>query len=517
MRRLAVDISTFSRMRELNYVYVDKTEHMYNMITQGQRYFLSRPRRFGKSLLISTFYEILTGNRALFDDLWIAQSDYDWKVHGVINLDFSQLTTHNLTTLRNDLQDILLTIAQHHNLSLEYHENQISILFRKLVQALYDKYGRVAILVDEYDSPILKTLENQALAQEIRDEIQHFFTLIKSFDKYVSFVFITGVSSFAKAGLFSGINNVQMITLRESYATICGYTDQEIDTYFKEHITAWARKENISYEHLREQIKAWYNGYKFGYHVPSVYNPFSVMNAIDNKDFKNYWFQSGAPTFLINILKKEYRSFDPDNLSASEDFLGVFDVGATPLLSLMFQAGYLTIVDYDEMSKRYKLNYPNQEVAVSFQKYLLEVFAHIDAHTAQQLSLDLLRAFNNKNVEQVVIILKQLFAHIPYQIHISQESYYHSLFTMICAIAGIKSHAEYSTSHGRIDLILEFPRLLYVIEIKFNDPAEKAMEQIEQRKYYEKFIMLHKHIVLLGLAFKRKPTIFDISYVVKEL
>ena len=384
MKRLPVDISTFAELQTLDYLYVDKTEYMYNLVTGGRRYFLSRPRRFGKSLLVSTLNEILSGNKQLFDELWIASSDYTWQEHGVINFDFSSIVSYNLFSLEEHLKDALLTIAQKYHIVIDGDSHEPNLLLKKIVRALFDRFGRVAILIDEYDAPILKTLKNKELAENIRNHIQQFFTTIKSLDAYVQFVFITGVSSFAKAGLFSGINNLRIITLDDRYAALCGYTDQEINHYFKEYISTWAHESGISYDTLLEQIKSWYNGYSFGYNVPKVYNPFSVMNALDKKKFENFWFQSGTPTFLIETLKKEYKTFDPEHLTATMDFLGIFDVDTIPLLSLMFQAGYLTITGYDSDSKEYTLDYPNSEVRIAMQKYLLAVFAHTDAMTTQR-------------------------------------------------------------------------------------------------------------------------------------
>jgi hypothetical protein len=515
MKRLPLDISTFSELITSNYVYVDKTEYAYKMITGGRRFFLSRPRRFGKSLFVSTLKEILTANKPLFKNLWIEHSDYHWQEYGIINLDFSLLTTQDISTFQNDLSRELRSAGQKYNIAIDNDLDYPAGSLKTLVHNLYQRFGRVAILVDEYDSPILKTLHDQALAKDIRDNMQQFFTTIKGLDAQVQFAFITGVSSFAKAGLFSGINNLRIMTLQDQYASICGYTDTEIDHYFTDYITAWSDHDKVPYQELRQQIKQWYNGYRFSENDLSVYNPFSVMNALEVKKFKNFWFQSGTPTFLIEVFKKNIHAFDPEKLTITEDSLGIFDIEHTPLITLMFQTGYLTIVDYKTNTNRYTLDYPNEEVRVSFQKYLLEIFANIKAAHAAQLSLDLYEAFENKNIEEVVSLLYQLFAHVPYQLYSKEEKYYHSLFMMICIGAGIKAQSEYSTNLGRIDLILEFPQTMYVIEVKFNDSAEHALKQIEERRYYERFIEQKKEIILLGLAFKKEPKNFEITYALK--
>lgn len=515
MQKLPIDISTFSELRRLNYLYVDKTKYLYDMITGGRRYFLSRPRRFGKSLLVSTLKEILSGHKELFDGLWINQSDYDWQEHGIIDLDFSTLKASSLEVFKTSLIQELSRIARYYQLNINSTFQEPDFLLKEMVYTLYDKYGWVAILIDEYDSQILKTLNNEQLATKMRDEIQQFFTTIKSLDAYIHFVFITGVSSFTRAGLFSGINNLQIMTLDKHFAAICGYTEEEIDTYFEQHINNWANKNDTPYNDLRTHIKDWYNGYSFGYNVTKVYNPFSLMKAIRAQEFENFWFQSGAPTFLVNILKKDHKKFDPEHLEISRDMLDVFDVGAIPLMSLMFQAGYLTIVGYNPHSQVYKLSYPDLEVKKSLQKYLVEVFTRLDVESVQAIFSQLYDSFESKNIARVIELLKQLFAHIPYQLHMKEEKYYHSLLMMICIGAGIKAQSEFSTEHGRIDLVIEFEHILYIIEIKFNDTAENAFAQIEERKYYQRFLACRKQIILLGVSFIRKPHNFDIKYVEK--
>lgn len=514
MKKLPVDTSTFSRLIESNYLYIDKTEYIHHMLTSGHRFFLSRPRRFGKSLLVSTLKEILVGNKNLFEGLWVGSSDYEWKEYGVINLDFSRITTTDVETFKSRLGNILTDAAQEYNIALDV-ENNAPYMLEKIIDILHQRFGHVAILIDEYDSPILKTLHVPQLAEEVRNYIQHFFTIIKSLDAKIQFVFITGVSSFAKAGLFSGINNLQILTLDKRFAGICGYTDKEIDHYFFPYITQWSQKANLPYDEIRQKIKSWYNGYHFGKNVVAVYNPFSVMNALNITEFENFWFQSGTPTFLVDILKKEFIPIDITQAYVSRDFLGTFDVNNIPAIALMFQAGYLTIVDYDEEAELYKLDYPNSEVRVAFQKYLFEVFAYIPATETEQKLSALKKAFINQDSEEIIAILKQLFAHVPYQLHMKAEKYYHSLFMMICVGAGIKAQAEYSTSFGRIDLVLEFLKIIYIIEVKFNETAKEAMMQIEDRRYYDRFMGSGKQIILLGMNFNRKPKSFDIEYVNK--
>lgn len=520
--KLPLDLSTFSELRKQNYLYIDKTKYAYDLITGGRRFFLSRPRRFGKTLFVSTLKEILTGNKVLFDGLWIEKSDYHWQPYGVITLDLSSLGIENAATLKVGLKEALIRAAHGYDLTLNVTTETPEFLLYNLVKALKKTFGRVALLIDEYDNPILRALKNTDLACEIRDGIRSFFAAVKGLDSELDFVFITGVSNFAKAGLFSGLNNLQVVTLDDRFACVCGYTQEEIIHSFKDYLAIWSEKENISLDALQTQIKYWYNGYRFSSKTSSVYNPFSLMKAFASQSFKNFWFQSGAPTFLVKELEKEYRKneyrlLNVDNLQITEDTLGIFDVGATPLASLMFQTGYLTIVDYDRTNDLYKLGYPNFEVKTALQKHMLAILTKIDFASADQISNQLKIALNNGAIDEVIVLLKQLFFNVPYQLQIKEEKFYHAVLQTICDAAGIKTQSEYPISHGRIDLKLELPNWLYIIEIKLNKSAESALEQIEQMRYHELFIKEQKPIILLGLSFHRTPKNFDITYKEKRL
>ena len=522
LSRLPLDLSTFSLLRKSGYLYVDKTEYAYNLITQGRRYFLSRPRRFGKSLFVSTLKEILHGNKSLFDGLWIGKSDYEWHSHGVINLDLSSIEVTSIDDLRTGICALLQDISDDYGLGITLHAEKPDAALRALVRALYAKFGRVAVLVDEYDNPILQVLSDQKQAKEIRNSIRRFFAVIKSLDAFIDFVFITGVSSFAKAGLFSGINNLRIITLDKRFSEICGYTDEEVDHYLAPQIKAWSNAEKMPYSDLRKQIKEWYNGYRFAANAASIYNPFSIMSALYSQEFKNFWFQTGTPTFLVEELIKEYRKsechlFDLEKFETTEDSLGIFEIGATPLTALMFQTGYLTITSFDKEKKSFELGYPNLEVKSALQKYLLGIYTKLNFSETESLSLKLFTALNKKNIKEVVALLKQLIVRVPYQLHGKEEKFYHALLQVIFGACGIKAQSEPTISHGRIDIILELPALFYVVEVKLNASTNIAIRQIEERKYYEVLLHYGKPIELLGLNFKRKPLVFEIEYANKAI
>jgi len=522
LQQLPLGISTFSKIRNSGYLYVDKTEQAYNLITQGERYFLSRPRRFGKSLLVSTLEEILIGNKSLFKDLWIATSDYTWDPHGVITLSLSDLDIKDVESLTSGLLRMLSRIAQSYAITESIDTISPKYALNDLVTALYNRFGKVAILIDEYDYPILETLDDQKIVKKIRNSLHNFFLVLKNLDKYIKFIFITGVSAFAKAGIFSGLNNLKIITLKERWATICGYTDQEIDHYFASHIQAWADKQNISYDELRLQIKDWYNGYRFGADVTAVYNPFSFMNALEDQKYENFWLQSGTPSFLIKEMQKNYRSIELKMLQlepfkATANFLDSFNVGTTPVVSLLFQSGYLTIKQLSEGGNTYILDYPNHEVRTAMGQYFLSVFTKTDVDETGLFASKLADAFEEKNITEIVTLIKETFVQVPYLIHASEERFYHGLLHVLFIAAGLKIYSEHMTSHARIDMIVELSSVNYVIELKFNQSAEKALAQIEDRKYYEALQHQNKPIILLGLNFHRKKKEFDISYASKEI
>jgi len=523
LQPLPVTFSNFRKLREGNYLYIDKTEQAYKLITGTEKqYFLARPRRFGKSLFVSTLNEILCGNKKLFNDLWIAQSNYSWQERGVIALDFSGFSAEDASSLKKGLSQILMEVANQYKLPIPLDIDRPDAILRNIVIALHAQYNAVAILIDEYDSPIVRSLENRRATKSIINTLRNFFSTIKSLGNYVDFVFITGVSSFAKAGVFSGMNNLQVISLDSPFATTCGYTDHEIDVNLSPYLQRWAQDKQTDYDTLRSDLKYWYNGYHFGIHVAAVYNPFSVMRALKEQSFENYWFESGTPSFLIEELKKEYRKteykmIDPEAFRISKTDLGIFEAGLVPLPALMFQTGYVTIVGHDQSKKPYRLGYPNYEVKEAFEEYLVSVLTQLDYSTTSNITAHLANAFEEKNIEEVVNIIRQLFSHVPYSLQTQKESFYHALLQMAFRAAGIKAKSETLTSHARIDMVLDLPQTIFVIECKFNQPAEMALKQIEKRRYYEQFLNEGKSIVLLGLSFERSKNHFDIKYAVKAL
>lgn len=506
MQSLPFSLQSFSRLRALNCLYVDKTKYAHDLIIQEQNFFLSRPRRFGKSIFISTLKEILLAKKELFEGLWIASSNYKWPIFGVIHLDFSSLNSENANTTRISICQSLAKIATNYELaitlSLSSPNDDLSIL----VDGLYKKFGKVAILIDEYDHAILSTLHKPQL-NEVLGIVQSFFTTLKTLGDYVHFLFITGVSAFAKAGVFSGMSHPKDLSQLTDYACICGYTEEDIDRYFVPYLEKMAGKKSTSVNDLRSELKKMYNGYHFAENAPAVYNPFSFIKALDTGELENFWFDSGTPSFLIEILKKEYAKknseiFHMEEFRVSKMEPKYFDVNAISIPALMLQTGYLTIKSFSEGS--YKLGFPNIEVQSALQRHMMGILLNLDLNGISNFANDLNIALIHDDVEKITSLLKTLCSYVPSKLHIPQEKFYHALLIATFQSCGIKTLAEHATADGFIDLILELPKLLYIVEIKFNKSTMKALEQIEKKEYFQPFLQIGKPLRFLGINFMRK-------------
>ena len=534
MQKLPISISEFPELRQKNRVYVDKTKHIYSLLTENGRTFLARPRRFGKSLLVSTLEAALQGNKELFDGLWIANSDYSFEPKGVIRFDFSQLSVESIEAFRQSLFLRIQSIANSYGITLAENLNinsALDILIETLcpiknkgpktensqdvIEASANEekasFKSVAILIDEYDHPILHTLHNTALAIDIRNILKSFSGVIKAQAKRVQFVFVTGVSAFSKSGLSSGLNNLKNLTMDEDFFDICGYTDEEVDLNFKKHIEHWANLRQIPYEEIRGQLKSWYNGYCFKAGTPTIYSPFSLSNALDIKELQNFWFESATPQVLLDELRKDTRAnecklLELDQLRGTGDLLQTFEIESLPLPALLFQMGYLTIDSYDPLSRNYQLKYPNMEVRASFLRHIVALVTHQATARINPLIGDIYRILVEEKPDELIFVLTTILSGIPYSLHIEDEKFYHSLLQTIFFAAGIEAQSERLTSIGRMDIILELPTILYIVELKMNKPPEEGLDQIGTRKYYEPFMHKNKPIRALAISFLRVKT-----------
>lgn len=510
MKYLPIDVSDFKTLISSNFIYVDKTKYIYDLFGGPYRYyFLSRPRRFGKSLFLSTLKEFFLGNKQIFEGLWISHAAYYWPQYPIIFLDFSMLNHRNPGALEQSLNEKLLEIANSYNVQLNslILENRFAELVQKLAAI-----NRVAILIDEYDSPIVNYLNNLTMAEANRDLLGNFFRVIKGLDQYIRAVFITGVSRFAKTSVFSGINNLNDISMNGDFAQIVGYSESEMTHNFEPFI------KSLNQPNLLEKLKYWYNGYRFSEKNIKVYNPFSVLYFFYTKDFKNFWFRSGTPTFLINLLRKQYYDLaDLQNFEVGIETISSFEVDSIPLLAILYQTGYLTIVDYNSETNTFKLDYPNEEVKQSFQRFILLALTKTEDSRFSAVISRMRNALINHDAALFCELLQSLFAHIPYLLYIKQERYFHSLLQLLASVLGLETHSELMTDKGRIDFVVTTPKDVYLFELKFNSDPELALQQILDRKYYERYKINEKRITLIGLNFKFVDKQLDVSWQIKSL
>ncbi len=503
-------------MLSKGYLYVDKTEIIHSLITRGRFYFLARPRRFGKSLLISTLKEIFLGNKELLKDLWIGKSDYDWTPYPVIHLDFSALDMYYEAGLEKSLCVELDRRALLYSIDLSQFTTSGAKL-TTLIQALALK-NPVAILIDEYDSPLISNLDNFEICKANRKTLKGFFSVLKSLDESLQAIFITGVTKFSKTSLFSGLNNLNDITMDPQAAMLLGYTQAEIDTNFEPYITAFAEHSKREIDSIKQEMLTWYNGYRFSENPTKVYNPFSVLYYLEKQRKSNYWLESGTPGFLIELLKSEYFVLDDlESIYFSEKSLGTFDIERIPLISILFQTGYLTIAEAFPEHQEYRLDFPNAEVRESFKKYLLVAASQTDISLVERATSLLSKALIANDIPLFCSHLQSLFANVPFHLHIGQERYYHSLLQIIGSLLSFDIQSEVITDKGRIDLVLKTKTHIYIIELKLNQPANAALEQIEAQQYYEKYRLQNKKLVLVGLSFNSIKKKLTLDWAVKEL
>jgi len=501
---------TFRHIIEGGFVYVDKTQYLYELVRRSIGiYFLARPRRFGKSLMITTLEEIFRGNKELFRDLWIYTSDYNWQTYPVIRLDFSQQRVHTAAEVGNVIIGFLEDIAQQYGVTLS--EGNYQLKFRRLIQTLAQK-GRVVILIDEYDKPIVDNIENVPEAKRIRDTLKDFYGIIKAMDQHLRFVLITGISKFSKVGIFSALNNLDDLTIEPRFATMLGITEAELRSNFQEHLALFAQQEGITPEALLQEIRAWYNGFCFVRNCESVYNPFSTLQLLNKQYFGHYWFETGTPTFLIKLIKSQQYNIEPfEHLEVPELTFSTYEIESLALVPLLFQTGYLTIKGFrrDQFGELYTLSYPNYEVKHAFLSYLLSAYDEIEVALSDGHLRRLLYALEAQNLSEFFNVLEVFFANIDYDLHLDYEKYYQTIFYLIFVLLGVRINAEVKTSQGRIDAVIELAKHIFLFEFKLNGSADEALQQIKTHAYAQKYPGKGKPLTLIGANFdstKRKIT-----------
>ncbi len=498
MKKLPIGIQDFSKLREGNYLYVDKTELIYQLAQAGGYYFLSRPRRFGKSLLMSTLRELFQGNKPLFDGLWI-ENHWDWDIkYPVIHLSFNEIGYKGLG-LEESLRKAVQRNAVLHDIQLE--ESNIALIFRELVYKLSEK-NKVVLLIDEYDKPLIDYISDPEQLEQNRNVLREFYSIIKSADPYLNFVMLTGVSRFSKVSIFSDLNNLRDITINKQFNAIGGYTQTELAYYFEDRIGQMAKTADTTKEELLVEIRKWYNGYSWT-GPERLYNPFSILNFMADGTFNNYWFNTGTPNFLIEVLKKGYH-FDLDELETGSTSLDSIDLINPDYRSLLFQTGYLTIKGRPYFNV-YVLGYPNKEVEDAMLQHLAGAYSYRSQGDVAPMVIKLQKALREGDIKRFISILNSLFASIPEKIFRQRnEAAYHAVVYTSLKLMGFYIDCEVSVGDGIVDAIIKTDSRIYVIEFKYDKTPEEAIQQIREKNYAEPFRHDGREIVLLGVAFGKE-------------
>ena len=515
MKKLPISIQTFEKIREADLIYVDKTNFIYNLVSQGTYYFLARPRRFGKSLLLTTLKSFFEGKKELFKGLYIYDKEKDWTVYPVIHIDYSKVEYRDTKEIfTSSMVFHLQTIANEYQVTLV--ERDIATAFNELVIKLHQKYKqRIVVLVDEYDKPLVDSLTNPEAFERNRLILSSLYGTMKGHDDYLRFVMLTGVSRFSKVSVFSGMNNLTDISQNEAFSTIVGFTQVELENYFPDYLAVLANKFNRSITELLPSIKEWYNGFSFD-GKNKLYNPFSILALFTEFEFRNYWFSTGTPTFLIDLIKKQKQLPEEFEHLKVNDLMGsTQQIKNFPLIPLLYQTGYLTIekAGRDGLRPHYFLNYPNEEVRYSFLTYITAAFLNKDEFDIQPEGLAIRDALIAENIPKFVEKFQSFLSDIPSRLHVPLEAYYHSLTYLMLRLVGAKCLLEKETDKGRIDAVLELPDKIYIIEFKFAKNTKvkqvatlsrRALKQIKDKKYYEAYLGIGKPVFLLGLGFLEK-------------
>lgn len=497
-----VGIQTFSELITKNYVYVDKTEYVYRMTHSGSKYmFLSRPRRFGKSLLTSTLHSYFAGQKELFEGLAIEQLETEWTKHPVLHFDMSLGKHMNKEELENYLAYQLSRYNKEYGITdiVSGVNNQLT----EIIRCAYEQTGRqVAVLIDEYDAPLLDVIHEEKNQPALRNVMRNFYSPLKACDPYLRYVFLTGITKFSQLSIFSELNNIKNISMVEEYAGICGITGEEMQTQMSDDLDRLAVRMKLSREEALGKLKEQYDGYHFTWPSPDIYNPFSLMNAFEEGKVKSYWFGSGTPTYLIEMLKKY--GMAPTKIGKMEAVAAQFDAPTEHMINilpLLYQSGYITIKNYDSDFEFYLLDIPNKEVRIGLMESLIPSYITPDTLTATSTIVNLARALSHDDINEMLSLLQEFLATVPQCDNTDYEGHYQSVFYIIFTLLGYYVDVEVRTPRGRVDVVLRTQTTLYLIELKLNRTADAALQQINLKNYPERFALCGLPVVKVGVNF----------------
>ena len=510
LRKLPIGIQTFAEIRKENYLYVDKTAFVWRIANTGKPYFLSRPRRFGKSLLLSTFEAYFEGKKELFEGLAIAGMEKEWRKYPVLHLDLNAKKYGNS-------DDLLAMLNQHLEkwetvYGDEKRERSPEERFDYIIRRASEQCGcGVVVLVDEYDKPLLQALGDDALLDDYRKTLKAFYGVLKSSDRYLRFVFLTGVTKFAQVSVFSDLNQLNDISMKPQYATICGITRQELENTFIPELNQLAKTNELTYEDTLNKMTALYDGYHFCEFAEGVFNPFSVLNVFDGYKFSNYWFQTGTPTFLVELLKKSEYDLRTliDGIVASASSFTEYRVNANNPIPLIYQSGYLTIKDYDKRFGNYLLEFPNDEVRYGFMDFLVPYYTSVVDDERGFYLGKFVRELESGNVDAFLTRLQAFFADFPYELNEKTERHYQVVFYLVFKLMGQFTGAEVLSARGRADAVVKTPKYIYVFEFKLNGTAEQALQQIDEKGYLIPYQADGRELVKVGVEFSAEKRNID--------
>lgn len=512
MQKYAIGESDFESIIEGGFVYVDKTAFIHRLIENGKFYFLSRPRRFGKSLLLSTIEYFFRGKRELFENLAIHSLTTDWNPYPVLRIDLTQGAFTSESGLENRLSQILSQFESKYEISAG--ETGIFERFGNLIQALHNKCGRkVVVLVDEYDKPILDCFGNEDLRDRNNNILRNFYSVLKSEAPHLKFVFLTGITRFGHLNIFSGLNNLNDISLDDDYSAICGITEKEMSENLLPGVKMLSEKKELSVKETIALLKSRYDGYHFSADSPDVYNPFSLLQALSKRMVGYFWYSSGTPKMLLDIMKRSSAGdLEMDGVTCTASMLQGVHIDMTDLPVLMYQTGYLTIKSYDDSTELYTLGFPNYEVRKAFSESILLEFSGVSERQKNNLVQEICEALNQGDVDKFIISLKSFLADIPYEMNMEKEVNFQLVTYSLFQLLGFDTEVEHHTSSGRIDVLIKTSRFIYIIELKINSSAAKALSQIENKKYVAPFMNDGRTKLLIGINFSTSTrTVADCS------
>ena len=493
-----IGIQQFEKLREEDWIYVEKTEHIYNLVQGGTCYFLSRPRRFGKSMLLSTLEAYFQGKKHLFKRLAIEQLETEWAEHAVLHIDLNAKPFQKVEDLYDLLND-QLTIYEKMYDSVAVDKSPEGRL-RQLIRAAKQKTGRnVVVLVDEYDKPMLQAIGNEELQTEFRNALKAFYGVLKSADGDLRFAMLTSVTKFNKVSVFSDLNNLNDISMDDRYNEICGISQQELYDIFDEEIGKLAIANGQSKEEAYKTLRHRYDGYHFCPNAQGMYNPFSVLLALQKREYGSYWFSTGTPTYLVQLMKEaDLNPYALSGYEASASELDSIQIRVDNPIAVLYQSGYLTIKGYDSRFKVYTLDYPNDEVKEGFVNFLVPYYTYSKSVNHATIIGQFVKSMECGDAERFMELLQSFMAGIPYELVRNLEVHFQNMIYIIIKLMGLYVQAEYRTNRGHIDLLVRTDKYVYVIELKYDGSAEEALAQINSKDYALPFTVDGRRIIKIG-------------------